>query len=339
MIQRLFYSALFIVMISCSNSNNDHILNLTGDYLGQDLPGDSAILFASGIVSSGLADRDIAITPEGDELFFTRTAKGFEYSTIFYTKRVSDNWTKPEVFKFCTDGRYKYTEPFINFDGTKLYFVSNKPLNGTEPASFDIWVSEKNDGNWTEPYNLGEPVNTSQNEFFPTLTKDGTIYFNHIDSVLQDEFIYRSKLLNGKYTTPEKLPAQVNGGRARFNAFISPDESFIIIPTFGLPDSHGATDYYIVFRNENDEWSQPINMGNQVNSANGQEWSASISPDGKFLFFMSARIPKEERTSILSADLFNQLHNAPQNGNSDIYWIKADFIEELRKQAVFEDIR
>ena len=44
-------------------------------------------------------------------------------------------------------------------------------------------------------------------------------------------------------------------------------------------------------------------MGNQVNTRNGQEWSASLSPDGKYIFFMSARIPDEELEKVMHISL------------------------------------
>jgi len=334
--KKLIYLAA-ILLAACTSQKEQEceFPELSGPYLGQELPGDSAILFAPGIVSSGLADRDIAISPDGNELFFTRNAKGFEFSTIFHTKQVNGVWTKPEVFKFCTNGKFKYTEPFISADGNKLLFVSNMPTKDSLESNYDIWVCNNENGVWQKPYNIGEPINTPQNEFFPTMTNNGTLYFNHMDTALQQEFIYRSKLVDGKYSNPERLPEQVNGGRARFNAFISPDESFIIIPTFGLLESFGATDYYIVFRDENDNWSQPINMGNQVNSRARSEWSASISPDGKYLFYMSDKIVENKEVDLLSSDLFRKMHNQPQNGLSDIFWIKTDFIEDLREQAKF----
>lgn len=338
MMKKLIYFAI-ILIASCTNqqTNECKFPVLKGDYLGQTLPGDSAELFAPGIISSGMADRDIAISPDGKELFFNRTIGNTDYFTIFHTQEINGIWTEPEIFTYCKDVRYQNTEPFISHDGQKLFFVSNRPISGDEKSSYDIWVSDKDENNnWTEPYNLGEPINTDQNEFFPTLTLDGTMYYNHFDPELKSEFIYRSKLVDGKYTTPEKISEKVNGGRARFNAFISPDESFIIIPTFGLPDSYGKTDYYIVFRDENDNWSDPINMGDQINSTNGQEWSASLSPDGKYLFYMSAKIP-ENNLSIteFTSNNFYELHNSPQNGFPDIYWIKSDFIEDLRLQAKF----
>lgn len=332
--KKLIYIAL-VLLFSCSENTKQNFPELKGEYLGQQQPADSAIVFAPGIVSSGLADRDIAFTPDGKELFFTRSAKGNQFSTIFHTKQVNGIWTKPEVFKYFTNGEYKYTEPFVSPDGKKLFFVSDMPVKENVELNYDIWVCNYNNGEWEMPYNIGAPINTTQNEFFPTTTNEGTLYFNHMDSALRQEFIYRSKISDGKYTEPEKLPVQVNGGRARFNAFISPDESFIIIPTYGYKDSYGATDYYIVFRDKNDNWSEPMNMGGKVNSSARSEWSASISPDGKFLFYMSDKIVEESKHMELSSDIYDKMHTESQNGLSDIYWIRTDFIEELRQKAEF----
>jgi len=335
--RNLLYLAI-ILLAACTNQTTKECSfpELSGDYLGQETPGDSTVLFAPGIISSGMGERDIAITPDGKEIFFTRVIGNSNYFTIFHTQEINGKWTKPEVFEFCKDSRYKYTEPFVSHDGKKLLFVTDKPVGDTI-ISYDIWVCEKDENNkWKEPFNLGEPINSDQDEFFPTMTIDGTIYFNHFDLETRSEFIYRSKLIDGKYIEPEKVSDKVNGGRARFNAFIAPDESFIIIPTFGLPGSFGATDYYIVFRDKDDNWSDPINMGEQVNSAGRQEWSASISPDGKYLFYMSEKVPENAiYKNDFTAEELLKIHNSPQNGYSDIYWIKTDFIEDLREQAKF----
>ena len=310
-------------------------LDLTGDYLGQTLASDSAELFAPGIISTGMAERDIAITPDGKEIYFCKNIKNFKFSTIFYTKQVNDKWTEPKVLEFATDPKFIYIEPYISPDGLKLYFASNMNHKGIEPGIMNIWISDRTESGWGEPHSIGAPINTKTDQYFPSVTKDGTIYYTSEDSISNEEFIYRSKLVDGIYQEPEKLSQNINGGRARFNALISPDESFIIVPTFGLPDSYGATDYYIVFRNENDEWSNPVNMGNQMNTKNGQEWSASLSSDGKYIFFMSARILEMELEIQASVKLYNKLFSSPQNGLSDIYWMKTDFIEELRFQAKF----
>ena len=307
---------------------------VSGDYLGQTTPGDSARLFAPDVISTGMDERDFAITPDGNEIFFSREAGNFRYVTIFYSQRSDDVWSAPEVFEFCANPAYKYVEPHLSPDGEQLYFISNMPADSSSQGNEDIWVCTKTDGKWSEPRNLGAPVNSTSKEYFPSVTKDGTIYYTHLDTVANEEFIYRSRLVNGVYQEPEKPGPNVNIGRARYNAFVAADERYIIIPAYGMPDSFGATDYYISFRDSLDNWSLPVNLGPEVNSASSREWSASVSTDGKYLFFMSDRMGK---TSLgkLSTESLQKFHNSPQNGSSDIYWISASVIDDLRKNAKF----
>jgi hypothetical protein len=307
---------------------------ISGDYFGQTPPGDSARLFAPGIISTGMNERDFAITPDGNEIFFCREAGNYRYVTIFYSRRSDDVWSAPEVFEFCTNPAYKYIEPHLSPDGAKLYFISTMPADSASEGNEDIWVCTKRDGKWSEPRNLGAPVNSTSKEYFPSVTIDGTIYYTHPDTTTNEESIFRSRLVDGAYQQPEKLGPNVNIGRARYNAFIAPDESYIIIPAFGMPDSFGATDYYISFRDSLDNWSQPLNMGPGINSSFSREWSASVSTDGKYIFFMSDRTGS---TSLgkLSTETLQGFHNSPQNGNTDIYWISTSVIEELREKARF----
>lgn len=308
--------------------------NITGDYLGQTPPGDSAILFSPGIVSSGLNDRDFAVTPDGTEIFFSQEAGNFTYTTIFHSRRVKDKWSVPEVFEYCTDPAYKYIEPHISPDGNTLYFVSNKPYDSTIVGNTDIWFSQKLKDGWGKPKNIGPPVNTKGTEYFPSVIDDRTIYYTHYDSTAKDEFIYRSRYENGIYQEPEKLGPNVNIGNARYNAFVAADESYIIIPAYGMPDSYGGTDYYISFRDSSGNWSKPVNMGPEINTSNPREWSASVTADRKYLFFMSARMGNNKLETLSSGSL-QKFFNSPQNGNTDIYWISASIIEDLRKKAQY----
>ena len=334
-----YYSYLFLLIIvgaisGCLSGNNmsDKALNIQGDYFGQALPGDSAVLFAPNVISSGMNERDFTISPDGNEIFFCREVGNFKYTTIFYTKRVGNVWSTPEVFEYCTNPHFKYIEPHISPDGSKLFFISTMPVDSSSVGNEDIWVSVKEDGKWTNPQNLGPPVNTHSKEFFPSVTYDGTIYFTHLDTIAKDEFIYRSRYSNGVYEQPEKLCSNVNIGRARYNAFVAQDESYIIIPAFGMPDSYGGTDYYISFRDSLDNWSDAVNMGPKVNTANPKEWSASVTPDGKFMFFMSAKMGNNT-LGVLNAHSLLDFHNSPQNGNTDIYWISSSIIDDLKRSV------
>lgn len=338
-LKNLPYSILLIIAASTSACKSNHNINpgytnFQGDYFGQIPPRDTAKLFAPNSISTGMNERDFAISADGNEIFFCREVGNFKYTTIFYTHRVNHYWTSPEVFEYCTNPKYKYIEPHVSIDGKKLFFISTIPIDSTFIGDEDIWVSTKIKGKWGKPQNLGFPVNTRSKEFFPSVTRNGTIYYTHLDPLVNEEFIYRSQFVNGAYQQPEKLGPNVNIGKARYNAYISPDESYIIIPAYGMADSFGGTDYYISFRNNFDNWSFPINMGSKINTANPKEWSASISSDGKYLFFMSARMDNNTLNHFSTQSMQN-FYNKPQNGNTDIYWISTSIIEELRLQAKF----
>ncbi len=284
---------------------------LTGPYLGQDPPGTEAELFARELIDTDLNTRDIALTPDGRTLYFSTNNHGHTYSTIYETRIVDGRWTKPRIAPFATDTSYRSGEPFVAPDGEKMYFISTRPTaSGFPENDYDIWVMERDEEGWGEPSNLGAPVNTELDEFFPSVTSTGTIYFTRtIPS--EGTFIFRSRLVGGQYAEPERLGDVVNSTTDQYNAFIAPDESYLIVPNGRRFDSRGGTDYYICFRSSNDTWTGPINMGSEVNSEYSREWSAYVSPDGEYLFFMSDRGPVDV-------------------GTSKIFWIEAGFLNDLR---------
>lgn len=306
---------------------------LTGPYLGQPLPGSEPQLFAPGIVCDGLHNRDMAITLDGSEIFFTSHVSYFIYSAILQTKLVDGVWTKPEVAPFSIDARYVYAEPHISPDGKHLFFLSNRAAEEGGEKNEDIWVVDRIEDGWGEPYDLGEPICSDADEYFPSVTRDGTIYFTRSEPRSESK-ILRSKLVDGQYQEPELLPEQVNCGENRFNAFISPDEKYLILGVAGMPDSRGGIDYYVVFRDENDNWSDPVNLGDKINSDSNNEFSPYVSPDGKYFFFMSSRLMDEAmRPKTLSIQTLRDIQDSPMMGSTDIFWVEADFIVKLRPVA------
>lgn len=312
-----------------SNAGETAFPVLTGPYLGQQPPGAEAKIFAPGIVSTGLTERDLVVSPDGNEIFWVAAAGNMDYAAIFSTRLVDGAWTKPEALPFASDATFPSIEPAISSDGNRFFFVSERPRDGgTEAADYDIWYVDRGADGWGEPANLGPPVNTDDAEYFPSLTNDGTIYFTRDDSNLGEELVFRARPDgNGGYLDPEPLPEQVNTGNARYNAHVARDESFIIVPVAGRDDSLGATDYYVSFRNSDDSWSEAVHLGDQVSSKSRLEYSPTLSPDGRYLFFMTSR-PAHQGT--LSFDRLQEIQKEHGNGLSDIYWIDASFISDLR---------
>jgi hypothetical protein len=308
---------------------------LQGPYLGQGRPGSVPEVFAPGIVSTGLAERDVAVTPDGMEMYFGVTLGRSGTTTIVGTRVVDGLWTRAEVVPWANDPGQMNLEPHVSPDGSRLLFMSNRPRQGGEGAEVeadeDIWAMDRVGEGWGEPYNLGPPVNTEGGEYFPSTTRDGTLYFTRRMPGERVEAIYRARLVDGQYAEPERLPEEVNGSPTQFNACVAPDESYVIVCGLGREDSVGSVDYYVSFRSEDGSWSGPINLGELVNTESGEEYSPSITADGRILFFMATR--PELGEAELTMDRLQEMSRRPRGWTSDIYWVDASFIERLRPQV------
>ena len=220
-----------------------------------------------------------------------------------------------------------------------MYFLSTKPPDGKEPkpgwAYQNIWASDKkSDGTWGEIYNPDTAFNRPNSQFYPSLTKTGTLYFTRSDEKTGKSEILRARKNGNRYDTPELLPPVVNGNGNIYNAFISPDESFLIgcVDNKNNEINPGFSNYYIFFRDSNDNWSEGISFGPEINMKGSNAISASVSPDGKYLFF-SARTTSERMKEISLKNTLGSIKeylNSPQNGNYDIYWVSTGVIEALR---------
>lgn len=311
---------------------------LRGDYLGQTPPGDEPQLFAPGIISNGLFNRDLSISPDGDEIYVGLMASG--KTTVIWTRREGGLWTEPEYLPFTEASPHAVFEPALSPDGNKLYFLTNQAAPGQEKrpgwGNQNIFVSERGPDGWGKPNPAPSPITTTDMEYFPSLTADGTMYFTR-SSGDEQAAIYRSRLVDGVYTEPERLGENVNCGTTNYNAFIAHDESYIIVCVLGREDNIGQADYRIVFRDEQDRWSQSLNMGPRLNRPGASATSAFATRDGKYLFFSASRRADEKNipSGHLTMEVLQRLHLSAQNGYSDIYWMNAGIIEELRNLAEF----
>jgi hypothetical protein len=308
-----------------------------GPYLGQKPPGLTPELFAPGFVSTGLFERDVAMTPDGLEFYFSA---GFRTITTIMVTRLRDGaWTAPEVASFATDPAYFNMEPCVSHDGRRIFFLTTRPRAGEAPkpgwGNNSIWVADRNgDGTWGEPYDLGPPVNGQDLTYFPSITRGGTLYFSRAKVEGKDSAIYRSRLVDGRYQEPERLPDTVNGGGLVFNAFVAPDESYLVAGVEGRQDSTppGKANYCVFFRDAAGAWTAGINMGPAVNDPANTQLSPYVSPDGRFFFF-SSNAPGEPAASSLKGlthARLVELNSSPRNGSSDIFWVSAEIIERLR---------
>jgi Tol biopolymer transport system component len=303
---------------------------LDGPYLSQKRPGPTPEIFAPGILSLGFHEHNIAISPDGREIFFVAASSDFSRYLIMTTRLRNGAWTMPEVAPF-TGGRNDGA-PAFSPDGKRLYFSSRRPrtAGGTSAEDFDIWYVERRGDSWTDPLNLGSPVNTGQNEANPSVMSDGTIVFQRIEKLGTLNWdLYRSSPRNGVYGPPEKLPAPINTEANEAGPFIAADGSYILFQS-NRPGGYGIMDIYIAYRTEGGGWSEPVNLGDKINSS-FSDWGPVVSPDGKYLFFSSFRsiLPLSAKSQDYLEYMKSRLGTSVP-GKGTLYWMEAKIIDGLK---------
>lgn len=277
-------------------------------------------LFTDAGVNTSMQERDMAISPDGKEMFFTLQSGQGIFSTILHRKKMPDGkWSEINVAPFS--GRFGDLEPAFSQDGKQLFFCSNRPLSGDKKKDYDIWVTERSGDKWSEPRNLGPTVNTSADEYYPSVGAGGNLYFTaEYKTGVGKVDIYVSKWSNGTYVTPEPLDTAVNSKNYEFNAFVSPDEKFIIFTSYGRKDDSGGGDLYISEKNAQGAWTAARNLS-KLNSPR-LDYCPFVSFDKKVLYFTSNRHALPNAYN--AAQSYKQLAEKYQgvlNGGDNIYWV------------------
>lgn len=269
-------------------------------------------LLGEGTVSTNLHDFAPSLARDGRTLFFTRTDFGFSRMTLMQSQLVNGKWQEASVLPFS--GRWNDGDGTLSPDGSRYVFISNRPASGGQAkADLDLWMAErKSDGNWGEPVRLPDTINTDVNEVYPSIAQDGTLYFGRAGS---DQPIFRSRLVDGKYQAPERLPFK------GFSFAIAPDQGFGIL---GVTDASRNSDLYYV-RRDGEGWSAPRRLDGPVNSPFA-DLAGSITADGKTLLFVSNRLGAKQpwpraRQVKSAADVAAELEVVAGNGLRNIYSI------------------
>lgn len=265
--------------------------------------------------------RDFTLTSTGNECYTSLQGPSGEVSVIIGMKKVNNNWTKPFVVSFS--GKYMDLEPFLSPDNLRLYFASNRPLVAADeqPKDYDIWyVSRKTlSSPWGQPINLGAPVNSKKNEFYPSLAENNNLYFTSdlVSSKGKDD-IFFSEWQGDHYTEPVSLNESINTKGYEFNAYISPDESFLIFTGYGRQDGFGSGDLYISYRKTDQQWQKAENMGATVNS-DKMDYCPFVDIKDNTLYFTSKRASEAHRKGFDSIDELLKTLGSYENGSSRIY--------------------
>jgi hypothetical protein len=292
---KIFTLSILIVGFSNKQQKTNFPV-LKGPYLGQKTPGKIPEIFAPGIISTEKGwEASISFSPDGKELLFTRraTIKGME-NRILYSKQIDGIWTKPELPSFAKE--VVEFEALFSPNGKKVIFSSDRPRPPGISTKGDVWFVEKIASGWGEVKYMVPEINNGW-AMFVSATENGTLYFT--GGYNKKYGVFKSQLVNGKYTALEYLPEEINNIGGASHPFIAPDESYILFD--GQPDGPAKTDIYISFQ-KGGEWTPAVKLNKNIN-ATKTEGIVTVSPDGKYIFF---------------------------HRNSDVYWVSTEVIENLK---------
>jgi hypothetical protein len=283
-----------------SLSQDDDFPVLKGPYLGQKLPGTTPDIFAPGVISTPAHEFSCCLSPNGKEFYFTRHVAELDERVIMVTRLRDGAWTAPAVVPFV-ENQFSF-EPLITPDNKRLYFMSGKPIPGQPGPPMNVLFVEREGDAWGTAKNPGAPFNPAK-AMFVSSTLDGTIYTTDISEGPGKERIAVSKPVDGRYAELKRLGAPINAETQSMYPCIAPDESYIVYISRKLSAEVDQV-LTISYKKPDGSWHEPQTVDLGMNAG-----LPFVSPDGKFLFFTGG-----------------------ERGKSDIYWVSADFIEELKPE-------
>lgn len=268
-------------------------------------PDSVATKFLPGLVSVDSLDFNSTFSPDGQSFYFSRSNNG--QWDIFVSNYQNNGWSTPIRLPF-SDEKYSEADPMFSPDG-KLYFISNRPVeNELAKNDFDIWYVSKHGQSWSLPENRVE-VNSDSSEYYISFSRKGDLYFGSSrPGGYGSNDIYVSRLVNGKYSMPENLGANINSPESEHDPAVSDNDRLMVFKSENRADGLGQADLYFSTFDGTKGWSPAQNLGVRINT-DSYEYCPYFTPDGKYFFFSS---------------------------QSDVMWIDA---EALQRIIITKDVR
>ncbi len=252
--------------------------DLTTPYLGQGDPPAEPAPFAPDIVATCHGEHgSVTISPDGTEIYWSgypdTPDSGYTRGTILFSHIVDGRWTPPARLSFAEG--HGFDVPFFSPDGSRLYFISRKPVaEGQRGGKENIWYVQRQGDDWGEPQPLPPIVNQMPLHWQFSVAASGNLYFNSRRGAPDTAGIYVSRFIDNEYTEPELLGFK---GEA---PYVAPDESWLITFEF-LEDNRRVT--FLRFRTPDGGWDEPFDLTGIIPVGG---ICPKLSPDSRAFFFL-----------------------------------------------------
>jgi len=234
--------------------------------------------------------------------------------TLLFTRRLpaeNKNGAQEDFFVSVKEGDWMTSMPLIGIntpfnegapsispDGKMMFFTACQDETGSYGddrqgfGSCDLFFSFKQGERWAKPENLGPEINTKHWETQPSFSSDGkTLYFIRgykNGYQVEKEDIWMSELdARGAWTKAVRLSELVNSPGRESAVLIHPDGNTLYFSSNGHPGM-GGEDIFVSRRDEQGEWSRPVNLGYPINTFK-EENSITVTAQGDMALFASDR--------------------------------------------------
>jgi len=276
-------------------------------------------LFERGNVSTHLYERDMAISNSGNELVYSVSDIKQQRRCLVSLQKTDGQWGEKKILPFS--GSHQDIEPF--FFKSTLFFASNRPIDeGDSTSDYNLFMVAQNEfGQYTKPEYINASLNTEGDEFYPSLSTNGNLYFTatRADGIGREDIFIAISSDSG-YSEPVALDTNINTRSYEFNAFISPAEDLLVFSSFGRKDGLGGGDLYYSKKDENGNWEPAQNLGDQINS-NALDYCPFIDYNEGYFYFTSERADSLNE-KIRTVEEIDRYFHQPLNGLGNIYRVR-----------------
>jgi len=172
-------------------------------------------------------EASLAFSPDQKTIYFTRNnygkrlrrgKNGINHLKIYQSRFVGGEWTKAEELPFNSED-YSTGHPAVSKDGTKMYFVSDRPGGFGETDIYMVDIYEN--GTFSEPQNLGRTINTEAKEMFPYITENVLYFSSNRPLGFGGLDVYKSEGADGQFSVGVNLGQPINSNRDDFSYIIN----------------------------------------------------------------------------------------------------------------------